>query len=308
MATTRNKYADYATYLAVRLLVAGLQAFPLAWGEAFARALARIAYAVDKRHRNVAIDNLRLAFGDRYSEPQLKRLCLGVYEHFLRTIVEMARIPRAINQANWKKFVRLEGAPFAAPALLDETRPKVIATGHFGNWEMAGVLTSQIGIRTYAIARTLDNPYLHRFVSDFREARGQTLLSKNDDYDKILEVLANKGVLVSLADQSAGPRGYFVDFFGRPASTHKALALLAMEYDAPVMLCYGYRIGRELRYAIGCEAIYDPRDYKDAADGALRMTQDMSRGLEALVRRAPEQYLWLHNRWKHQPAKKRGAA
>jgi KDO2-lipid IV(A) lauroyltransferase len=122
--------------------------------------------------------------------------------------------------------------------------------------------------------------------------------------------LSNNQHLALLADQDAGRRGIFVDFFGRPSSTYKSIAILAQRYDA--LVCVGYSIrlrddahaGNWVKYELGCEAILDPRDYT-SKDATTEMTQDFTSALERAVRRAPEQYFWVHRRWKTpQPEKK----
>ena len=309
MAKSRNRIVDFLAYAAVRAVVAAFQILPLSSGVAFAKLLARIAYAVDRRHRQVAEDNLQHAFGAALTAGQRRRLVLGVYEHFLTVAAEMARIPRTLRISNFKRKVRQVNVAPLLRAALDDTRPTIVVTGHFGNWEMAGFVLAAAGARSYAIARTLDNPHLDRFVKEFREYTGQTVLSKNDDFDRIEQALADKQVLVSVADQSAGPRGLFVDFFGRPASTHKAVALLARAHDAPVALGFGIRRGPNLRYDIVGGGVFDPRDYEDRRQGDFDFTRDFTKALEDAVRQAPEQYLWLHHRWKHQPpAPRRRAA
>lgn len=296
----RNPALDYLVYLVVRSLVCVIQAVPLACGYLAAAALARVAYRVDRRHRQVALDNLRHAFGERYTERQRRAMVRGVYEHFLKVIVEIAFIPRRLHRTNWNRFVTMEGAEPVVRAIMGD-RPVMVLTAHFGNWEMAGYLLAAIGLKSFAIARDLDNPYLDRFVRRFREWSGQTILSKNGDIDKIQRVLAERGILITVGDQSAGPRGYFVDFFGRPASTHKSIALLSLRYDAPIVVGYGYRDGAGFHFRVGCRRILDPRDYEGNRDAARAITADFTRLLEETIRAAPSQYLWLHNRWKHLP-------
>jgi KDO2-lipid IV(A) lauroyltransferase len=108
-----------------------------------------------------------------------------------------------------------------------------------------------------------------------------------------------------LADQDAGQRGLFVDFFGRPASTHKAIALLAIEHQAPVVVGVARRIGRRFHYEIRCADIIEPGEFTGSADDARLLTQRYTRALEELIRQDPTQYLWLHRRWKHQPVRKK---
>jgi KDO2-lipid IV(A) lauroyltransferase len=120
----------------------------------------------------------------------------------------------------------------------------------------------------------------------------------------MVEVLQGGRVLSFLADQDAGQRGLYVDFFGRPASTHKAIALLAIEHRAPVVVGVARRIGPGFRYEIRCEDIIDPGDLSGTSDDVRQLTQRFTSALERLIRQDPTQYLWLHRRWKHQPKAK----
>ena len=309
MSQTRRMAFDFVGYCLLRTIAAILQGLPLAAGYAVAKRLAIFLYFIDKRHRKVAEENLRHAFGDRLTPKQRSRMALAVYEHFVKVVVEILHLPRRFRLSTMKRFVEFQGMERAVKATLRGDRPTIIVGGHHGNWEVSGVMLSATDVRAFAVARKLDNPWLHEFVLRLRSFTGQTILSKNEDYEKIIAALAAKETLLMLVDQSAGPRGYFVDFFGRPASTQRAIALFALEYDARVIVAYSHRIGGSFRYEVGAQAIFDPRDYQDSADGAQRLTADFTAALEAAIRRAPEQYFWLHNRWKHEPPvrKKRAA-
>src|SRR5262249_12837481 len=139
------------------------------------------------------------------------------------------------------------------------------------------------------------------FLKSFREGTGQKMIPKTGGYDQIVEVLRSGGVLSFLADQDAGPNGLFVDFFGRPASTHKAIALLAIEHRAPVVVGYARRIGPGFRSEVGGDVVTDPDEWTGTPDDARLLTQRFTSALETVIRRAPSQSLWLHRRWKHQP-------
>jgi KDO2-lipid IV(A) lauroyltransferase len=121
-------------------------------------------------------------------------------------------------------------------------------------------------------------------------------------------VLVEKKVLCTLGDQSAGPRGYFVDFFGRPASTNRAVALLSLEYDAPIIVTYACRMGPGMKFEGGVVEVIDPRDYRPQPDAPQQMTAAFTVALENIIRRFPDQYFWLHNRWKHQPTQRKSKA
>lgn len=297
MPKPRRPARDYLVYLAVRVVVCGVQAAPPAVGYAAADALAWLAYRVDRRHRLVAADNLRHAFPE-LSPAAIDRLVRGCYRHFVRLVVEIARLPRGLRVHNWRKYASLgNGHAIMGHVLAD--RPVLVVTGHFGNWELAGYVFGAVGFRTYAIARVLDNPHLERFLKSFRQHTGQTIIAKKDDFARLTEALKGNAKVATLADQDAGPRGVFVDFFGRPASAHKAVALMALEFNA-VMLVVGVPRTRA-GYVIHCEEVIDPREYAGRPDAVRAITQRYHAALERVVRRHPEQYFWLHRRWKTRP-------
>jgi KDO2-lipid IV(A) lauroyltransferase len=304
----RRRFVDYSVYLAIRLVVCVAQALTVRQSYALADRIASLLYRVDARHRRVAMENLRLAFGDRYTEDARDRIVRGVYQHFCRMLMEMLHIPRKLDLRTWRDWIRLVGHEPVLDRLL-RGGPVILLTGHFGNWEMAGYVFGVMGFPSHSVARVLDNPYLDRFLRRFRERTGQRLIAKKGGYDEMLEVLRSGGILSFLADQDAGERGLFVDYFGRPASTHKAIALLAIEYNAPVVVGYARRLGDGFRYEVGCGDVIDPSDWAPQPDPVRYITQRYTTALERIVHDSPEQYLWLHRRWKHQPkARTRRAA
>lgn len=294
---------DYAIYLVVRMVVGMAQAVSVRQSYAMADGLAGLMYRVDKRHRKVAMENLEHAFGERFSAEERDAIVRGVYRHFCRMLMEMLHIPRKLHGTTWRERIELVQHGGVLDRLLDGG-PVILLTGHFGNWEMAGYLFGVFGFPPNSVARELDNPYLDRFLRKFRERTGQKMIPKNGGYEQMLEVLKSGGILSMLADQDAGPRGMFVDFFGRPASTHKAIALLALEYNAPVVVGYARRIGPGFRYEVGTEEIIEPGELNGGAGDVKLVTQRFTSALERVIRRNPEQYLWLHRRWKHQPKAK----
>jgi KDO2-lipid IV(A) lauroyltransferase len=309
MKRPRNPVVDYLAYLAVRFAVCVAQALSVEQGYAFARFLAWALYFVDgrfrkSRYRNVAIENLKCAFGDRYSDAEREQIVRAVYLHFCMMVTEMLHIPRKLHATTWREHIRLVNHAPVLDRLL-KGGPLIMLSGHFGNWEMAGYLFGVFGFPPYSVARTLDNPYVDRFLRSFRERTGQKLIPKHGGFDQMLEVLQEGRVLSFLADQDAGQRGMFVEFFGRPASTHKAIALLAIEHNAPVVVGYAYRIGPGFRYEVGCADLIDPAQLTGTADDVRILTQQFTTALEGVIRAAPEQYLWLHRRWKHQPQPKK---
>lgn len=297
----RKPFVDWVVYVAVRLAVCVIQAMPDGVARGFADLLAVVAYRVDKRHRKVATENLAFAFPEK-TPAEIDRLVRGCYRHFMLLAIEIAVLPKKLRVENWRRYATLVGGDKVLTALLED-RPVLIVTAHFGNWEMAGFALGLFGFKTHAIARTLDNPHLERFFKQFRQRTGQAILDKNTDYDRIVATLQTGGKVATLGDQDAGSKGVFVNFFNRPASAHKAVALLAMQYDA-VMLVVGIprvRGGANWHYQIVCEDVIDPREYATTGNAVKAITQRYHDSLAAMIRRYPEQYFWLHRRWKSQP-------
>jgi KDO2-lipid IV(A) lauroyltransferase len=308
MSKARSRWVDYAVYLVVRLFVCIIQTLTPAAARRLACGLAWLLYRLDRRHREVAHDNLRHAFPDAWTDAQRDDLVRGIYRHFCLLLMEIILLPRKLHITNWKRHVELHGGRQLVDSLLSD-RPLLIVSGHYGNWELGGYVMGLLGFTTYAVARPLDNPYLDDFLRQFRQRTGQRVLAKKGDFDQMQQILAGRRVLATLADQDAGQRGLFVDFFGRPASTHKAIALLALEFQVPMLVILARNTGRMLSYDMFIEEKILPEDYLGQTDAVRALTQRFTAALERGIRQAPEQYFWLHRRWKHQPAKpKRRAA
>ncbi len=297
----RRPWLDYLVYAIVRSLVAFVQMLSIEQSYELARFLGWVLYQADKRHREVGLENLKQAYGVAMSARERDLVIRGVYRHFCAMLMEIIHLPRVCHWTNWRDLLVLEGHGPLLDKFMSGKRPLIFLTGHYGNWEMAGYVFGMFGFPTVAVARTLDNPYLERYLRSFRERTGQELIPKTGGFDQMVEVLRNNRALSFLADQDAGQRGLYVDFFGRPASTHKAIALLAIEHQAPVIVGVARRIGPGFRYEFFCADVIDPAEMTGSADDIRLLTVRYTKALEQLIRQDPTQYLWLHRRWKHQP-------
>jgi KDO2-lipid IV(A) lauroyltransferase len=115
------------------------------------------------------------------------------------------------------------------------------------------------------------------------------------------QFIADRQAIGFIADQDAGRKGLFVDFFGRKASAYKTIALLAVRYELPIICGYARRIGEGYHFQVGCQRLICPADWVDKEDPVRWITQQYTASLEEMIRQAPEQYLWVHRRWKHRP-------
>ena len=290
-------FVDYAVYLLVRILFCIVRSLSLRMGQQLARGLARLFTDMIPIRARLLEENLLTAFPNSTRQKR-RTLILSMWEHVFLMGMEIAWASRRIRDTNWPEHIQLVGV-LPLMSLLHQNRPIILVTGHFGNFELGGFSLGVLTYPTYSVARALDNPYLDRFIKRFRESTGQFLISKNGGSGDIIHVLENRGVIAFLADQSAGPKGCKVDFFGKPASTFKAIALLSLQYKAPLVVCYSLRRNNEpLQFEMHVTGILDPLALPQDIQNVKDMTQWYTRKLEEGIRDHPEQYWWIHRRWK----------
>jgi len=287
---------DWLAYLAVRAAICIVQALPRPFLERQARGWSDFLANRVKIRRTVVRDNLRQAFPD-WTDEQCRDTARAMWEHLLLMVVEIAHAPRVIRKTTWRRHLRVEGMETLVRTLwLD--RPKVVLSGHFGNFELAAYLFGVFGFKLFSVARELDNPLLDRFVTEFRESRGQTILPKRGSAPDVAAVLDEQGAIGLLGDQAAGPKGCRVDFFGRPASVHKAIGVFALSSEAPVLVCSATRRAGLFSLDLRVEGLLDPRSDCPEAAGLTALSQWYTTLLEGAVRRRPGQYWWVHRRWR----------
>ncbi len=316
MKRAQERLADWRhrmEYLVFRALVCFVQSLSARRTDALARGLGFVIHRCLPRkvsRHQVAYENLRTAFGDRYSDAELDVMIGRMWVHLFRMVAEIAQMPRKLHRENLRDVISYRNREGVVRAM-SSGRPVILLSGHYGNWEVAVSVFGLFGFPMGAVARELDNPYLDAWFRLFRECTGHLMVDKNGGYATMLSMLESRGHLAMLGDQDAGSRGLFVDFFGKPASTFKSIALLAMQYRAVICVGYARRLPDDfdnrnwVRYELGCEAVIDPESI-DADDVLREITQQYTSALERAVRRSPEQYFWVHRRWKNQPgARKR---
>ncbi len=290
---------DYGVYLLVRTLLCVIQALPMSACRTFCRGLATLCCNVLKLRRRIVKENLRSAFPD-LPDAQRLQLAWRMWEHLFLMLIEMAHAPRKIHDSNWRDYIHFANDAEMI-ARLWSGKPNVFLSAHHGNFELAGYVIGLFGFATFTVARPLDNRFLDRYINAFRSSQGQFILPKNGSAAEVDRMLASGASLSVLGDQHAGPKGCFVDFFGRPASTHKSIALFSIANGAPLLVGFAERQAEPLHYFIGTEETIVP----EAFAGVREMTQYYSRVLEKVIRRAPEQYWWLHRRWRDErPARR----
>jgi KDO2-lipid IV(A) lauroyltransferase len=303
--TFATRCLDGLVYGAVRVAICVVEALPRPLCERWARGLSGVLANRLRIRRAVVRDNLRMAFPDMTPERH-RELAQAMWEHLLLMVVEIAHANRVIHKTTWRKHLRIHGMEDIVRTLwLD--RPKVILSGHYGNFELAAYLFGLFGLRIFSVARELDNPLLDRFVTKFRESRGQRILPKKGSAPDVAQVLDEHGAIGLLGDQAAGPRGCWVEFFGQPASVHKAIGVFSLSASAPVMVCSATRRHGLFDYDLRVEGIADPAAGGPETSDLTSLSQWYTSLLEGAVRREPAQYWWVHRRWRGKPGKAKKA-
>jgi KDO2-lipid IV(A) lauroyltransferase len=294
-----RRLGDAAAYAAVRVAICVIQALPRSTCERLARSWSDFLANRVKIRRRVVRENLRQAFPEGTPE-QAREAARGMWEHLLLMVFEIAHAERVIRKTTWRRHLRIHGMERMV-RLLWTDRPKVILSGHYGNFELAAFLFGVFGFRIYSVARELDNPRLDRFVTRFRESRGQRILPKKGSAPDVELVLRDKGAIGLLGDQAAGPRGCWVDFFGRPASVHKAIGVFSLSAAAPILVCSATRGRRMFDYDLRMEGAADPAAGGPETADLHAISQWYTSLLELAIRRSPAQYWWVHRRWRGEP-------
>ncbi len=299
---------EYGVFCAVIFII---QALPLAAAERLTGFLAGVVHRLPPgiNRRRVAEENIRRSFPE-FSDEQIDAVILGMWNHLFRMVFEVAHIRRRLRLETAPRILDFHQREECVRAILSGRRILFLG-GHFGNWEISVNTFGHFGFPMGVIARDLDNPWLHRWFLDYRQSSGNWIISKKGGGSDLVRSLETCGMASLLCDQDAGPRGIFTEFFGRPASTFKSIALLALEYDALIIVGGGIRKPRTedtrtgwVPFELATQAVIDSRDYQ-GADAIRQITQAYTTALEQLIRRAPEQYFWVHRRWKSEPRRRR---
>jgi len=286
-------------YLLTRffILLFGILPFRIAVGGG--ALLGRLFYLADRRHRSIALENLKVALGEEKSERERRRIAVRAFENLGRTVVEFAWV-QGKPPAELMGRTTFEGIEHYEAAIR-EKKGVVILTAHFGNWEWMGTAISLLGTRMNVVARPLDNPDLNRMINAWRERYGNRVLNKRTSAAELLRFLRAGEVVGLLLDQNTtANEAVFVDYFGKPAATHKGLSILALRTGAAILPTFIIREGDRHRVVI--EKPLDIVRTGDLERDLAEATALFTRSIESAVRRHPDHWLWVHRRWKTRPS------
>jgi Kdo2-lipid IVA lauroyltransferase/acyltransferase len=274
------------------ILFSFVRALPRGAREALASGFASLAYALGIRRR-VTLENLAAAFPEK-SDPERRRIARGAYRNMALAVVEAVVVDRLSDAELAKAVVTDDWA--RVDAALAVGKGLLVASAHFGSWELFAEVMCRRGIKLNAVVRPLEGAINARLVESRREA-GLGLIAARGAIKESVKAVRRGEVVAMLVDQViAREHGVFVPFFGRPASTSPALSAAAKRSGAPVLVALAAREGNHLRLFI--EGPFPvPSAEEHRGDLTAHMAQ-LTAVIERYIRRYPDQWLWLHRRWK----------
>jgi Kdo2-lipid IVA lauroyltransferase/acyltransferase len=281
-----------------RFILSCFRCVPLHWRINLFVSLFLAFYHLSPRRRLIALNNLKNAFPEK-SMTDIILIAKGVYRNMAIIAAEFFDIPW-LTEDHIRERVEVEGLEYCVEALKKE-RGLLMVSAHFGNWELQAIAFSLLFHPLLFLYRPLDNLFLDRLVTSVRSSTGNMPLPKKKAMRQMLRTIKANGIVGLLIDQNwSWQEGVFVDFFGRPACTSDGLARLALHTEAPVIPVFMVRQeSGKYRLVIG-EAVELINTGQRTTD-VLINTQKLTRIVEDMIRKYPDQWFWVHQRWKTQP-------
>jgi KDO2-lipid IV(A) lauroyltransferase len=272
--------------------------FPSTWTATMADILGGMLFCVDKKHRDIAIGNLTYAFRCQKHPQEIKKIARQVFINLIHVVFEIGWSLR-LKESHFAEHFRIDGYHHIKNAY-EKGKGVLALTAHFGNWELLTIIAAMIRFPINIVVRPLDFKPLDHFIFNLRTRYGGKIIPKQRSFRPIIRCL-NKGEMVALLmDQNVDwYEGVFVDFMGHRACTNKGLALLALKTGAPVVPVFMIRGKTGFRAEFGPE-IPTLKTGDKQKDIEIN-TREYNRVIENVIHRYPDQWFWIHQRWKTKP-------
>ena len=290
----RSRVKHRLEYLTVKGLIALVSVLPDPVVRGCGRALGVIFYVLDRPHRRVADRNVAAAFPIR-SAAERRAIVRGAFKHLGTLLFELLKFG-TLSPEQMLERVEFDGDERVRLAYA-QGRGVLFATGHFGFWELNGILHALQFEPIGVVARPLDNPRLNVLLEQIRQCTGNSVIYRQRSIRRVMRMLQEGHGVAVLIDQHIMTRdAIYVDFFERPAATTPAVAALALRSGAAVVPCFALPLGGG-RYRIVYDHPVEPPE-AGCPDPVREFTQRCTDVLEMYVRRRPELWLWMHRRWR----------
>jgi KDO2-lipid IV(A) lauroyltransferase len=289
------KLRRYFLYYLGRVVAFIFYVIPLEIGLSIASALGRSVFYILPRYRNLTIENLRFAFGNEKSEDELKGIAKRVFQNLGKNAVELVNLPK-FNKPVMDRFVG-----FRNRERLDEAYKKgngvIVLTAHFGSWELMAAALRENNCPGVTIGRRIYFKKYDDFLNKLRRSRDVEVIYRDESPRKMLKTLRKNWIVGIVADQDVDSvDGVFVNFFGRQAYTPIGPVALAKASGAVLLPVFIIREGN--RHTIAIEEPVELIDTGNKEADIINNTQKWSNVVESYIRKYPDQWVWMHRRWK----------
>lgn len=255
-------------------------------------------YYLDKRHRLIALSNLKIAFGKELPPSELKRIARNSFMHFGKTFMDIIKLPH-LGEEKRNALINVEGEENLLKALR-EKKGALLFSAHYGSWEIAPFFLAKKG-KLSVIARPLDNKLLEKELLKLRTSQGSHVIYKHQATKKILISLRAREMVAFLIDQNVlRQQAVFVDFFGKKAATTPSLASFSLRTKSPLIPVFCYPTSSHAYHL----KIFSPLSITLGGNynqEVLKITQICTKIIETQIRKNPDYWFWFHNRWKTRP-------
>jgi Kdo2-lipid IVA lauroyltransferase/acyltransferase len=285
-------------YTILKLLFYVFQNISIGAGKKIALFVYYLTYGIFRYRRKIILNNLKLIYGDQFPKSE-RQLLRGIYKNFIFLWMEFLQNNK-VNEENISKIFTLNNKELFDRAY-EAGKGVILISGHMGNFEWLGQMHSAMGYKITGVAKRQKNPYVNELVEKNRTFNNLSLVYTKDAMKEGLRALKKKEILAMVVDQDAKSRGVFVDFLGRPSSTAVGPAVFHLKTGAPIFFLMSIRkdYGKfDAYYEEVCSAA-EPAKISEAK--IIEITQKHSAVLEKWVRKYPEQWFWMHRRWKTKP-------
>ena len=291
----KKRYTEFLIFKAVGLLVFSL---PRKLCLTAGKLLGRAVYILDRKHRTLALSNLKTAFGSELSDRKRKRCAMRTFENFGKVFIDIIKLYHLPPQ-KIEKIISIDGEQNLLDALSKGTGI-LLFTAHFGNWEIGPLFLSKIA-KLNVIARPMDNILLEKELLKIRKKAGANVIYKQKASREVFRALQAGEMVAILIDQNVlQDQAIFVDFFGKKAATTPGLAALFLKTGAPLVPAFGH-LTASGNYSVKISKPLEINLEKEYDRDVLKITQLCTNIIEDQIRKFPDHWFWFHNRWKTRP-------
>lgn len=262
------------------------------------KGLSLFIYKIDTKHRNIAKVNLDLAYGDSLSRNEKEKIIKLTYLNLVLLMVDFVR-NQGISKEKLLKKVNFENAEILTDALSRHEKI-ILITGHYGNWELVPLaIAAKFGPLT-GVGRKLDSEKMDKILNQNREQFDIEMLDKKGAMKEMMSVLKKNRMLGLLVDQNTSEKeGVLVDFFGKPVRHTPAAAILSKRFDALIIPTF-ITSNDYQNYTITFYEAFKTEKSEDNGQDIVRSVQKQAKITEKIIRQKPQEWFWLHKRWKNQ--------